>query len=142
MAQRGRPRKKEADALDKTAIECAEKGISYGHMKQELDSKKVVVVQNDGVKRQRAGDRVKLIEKNLSTEAEKVTELKLSDRGRKAHEAAVKEIEEDIKLHQTCIDTEQKEIDQHIGCIRTHQQAIEQLENELKEEKFFLKAFD
>lgn len=124
------------DALDKTAIECANKKISYGHYMRELDAKRVVVVQNDGVPRQRAGDRVKLIEKG------KATPLRMTERGKKAHHAAIKLIENDIQLHQTCIETEQKEIDQHIGCIRMHQQAIEALDKELEQEKEFIKAFE
>ncbi len=127
MAGRGRP-PKGPDALDKTAIECANKGISYGHHMQELDSKRVVVIQDDGVPRQKVSDRIQA--------------QKMSVRAYGHHMAAVKEIQDEISEHDKSIDEEKKLADIHLANIKEHQQAIKSLQEELKEEKEFIKAHE
>lgn len=123
MANRGRPRK---DTLSSAAAEAKSQGQSYGHFMEALQKKEVHVEQTDGIKRERAGDRVK---------------IPIPDRAKRAVEESIKQTGEDIQNHKDCIKDIQKEIDQHIGCIRVHEQAIKELEAELKEEKEFLSQF-
>lgn len=123
MANRGRPRK---DTLSSAAAEAKSQGQSYGHYMEAQQKKEVHVEQTDGIKRERAGDRVK---------------ISIPERAKKAVEESIKQTGEDIQNHKDCIESIQKEIDQHIGCIRVHEQAIKELEVELKEEKEFLSQF-
>lgn len=126
MAGRGRPRKNEA--LERAAAESKQQMVSYGHLKEEQDRKKVKVEQTDGIERQKVSER-------------QVATKHIPDRARKALEGTVKEIKEDIQSHKDCIKTIQKEIEQHNSCIKTHEQAIEELTAELKEEERFLAEF-